>query len=79
MAFVVAPSKPPIRRRQPIHGSLQRHKQRLVSINSSTAGYWDETGQFKNLSLISREPMQVWVDYDGLSSNRCDDGSGQRG
>ncbi|CAN6323873.1 unnamed protein product [Urochloa humidicola] len=38
------------------------------SLNSSAAapaGYYDDaTGAFQNLSLISREPMQVWVDYD---------------
>ncbi|CDY55369.1 BnaA02g36540D [Brassica napus] len=39
----------------------------LISVKSSWAGYWDETGQFKNLSLISRKPMQVWVDYDDLT------------
>ncbi|KAG2332581.1 hypothetical protein Bca52824_003761 [Brassica carinata] len=39
----------------------------LKSERSSLAGWWDEKGQFKNLTLISREPMQVWVDYDGLT------------
>ncbi|CAA7033713.1 unnamed protein product [Microthlaspi erraticum] len=39
----------------------------LISINSSSAGYWNETNQFNNLSLISGAPMQVWVDYDGLT------------
>ncbi|KFK36661.1 hypothetical protein AALP_AA4G153600 [Arabis alpina] len=39
----------------------------LKSEKSFTAGWWDEKGLFKNLSLISRKPMQVWVDYDGLS------------
>uniref|UniRef100_A0A1J3E2X4 non-specific serine/threonine protein kinase n=1 Tax=Noccaea caerulescens TaxID=107243 RepID=A0A1J3E2X4_NOCCA len=39
----------------------------LKSINSSRAGYWDERGQFKNLTLISSKRMQVWIDYDGLS------------
>jgi hypothetical protein len=38
------------------------------SLNSSAAapaGYYDAaTGAFRNLSLISREPTQVWVDYD---------------
>ncbi|KFK30833.1 hypothetical protein AALP_AA6G031600 [Arabis alpina] len=37
----------------------------LISLNSSLAGYWDETGQFKSMKLRSRKPMQVWVDYDG--------------
>ncbi|KAF8085672.1 hypothetical protein N665_0653s0016 [Sinapis alba] len=37
----------------------------LKSVKSSHAGYWDKKGQFKNLTLISRRWMQVWVDYDG--------------
>ncbi|KAL6647101.1 hypothetical protein ACP70R_014538 [Stipagrostis hirtigluma subsp. patula] len=38
----------------------------LTSVQSHTAGYYDDKdGMFKNLSLISGEPMQVWVDYDG--------------
>ncbi|EMS54258.1 L-type lectin-domain containing receptor kinase IV.1 [Triticum urartu] len=38
----------------------------LVSVRSADAGYYDDgTGTFRNLSLISREAMQVWVDYDG--------------
>ncbi|KAF8116518.1 hypothetical protein N665_0017s0073 [Sinapis alba] len=39
----------------------------LKSVKSSPAGYWDEKGQFKDLTLISGEPMQVWVDYNGLT------------
>ncbi|KAG2330863.1 hypothetical protein Bca52824_002043 [Brassica carinata] len=39
----------------------------LTSAKSSPAGYWDEKGQFKDLTLISGEPMQVWVDYNGLT------------
>ncbi|CAA7033715.1 unnamed protein product [Microthlaspi erraticum] len=39
----------------------------LISINSSRAGYWDKTGQFKNLTMITSKPMQVWIDYDGLT------------
>ncbi|KAJ4891857.1 L-type lectin-domain containing receptor kinase IV.1 [Raphanus sativus] len=39
----------------------------LKSEKAAHAGWWDERGEFKNLSLISRKPMQVWVDYDGLS------------
>ncbi|RLN16761.1 hypothetical protein C2845_PM02G14000 [Panicum miliaceum] len=42
------------------------------SLNSSAAepaGYYDDaTGAFRNLSLISREPMQVWVDYDAATA-----------
>uniref|UniRef100_A0A453B8G4 non-specific serine/threonine protein kinase n=1 Tax=Aegilops tauschii subsp. strangulata TaxID=200361 RepID=A0A453B8G4_AEGTS len=38
----------------------------LVSLRSADAGYYDDgTGMFRNLSLISRKAMQVWVDYDG--------------
>ncbi|KAF3537785.1 hypothetical protein F2Q69_00021472 [Brassica cretica] len=37
----------------------------LKSVKSSYAGYWDKKGHFKNLTLISRRRMQVWVDYDG--------------
>ncbi|KAK7256778.1 hypothetical protein RIF29_30254 [Crotalaria pallida] len=35
----------------------------LKSTNSSPAGYY-YSGEFKNLSLISGEPMQLWVEYD---------------
>ncbi|RLN38560.1 hypothetical protein C2845_PM01G41420 [Panicum miliaceum] len=42
------------------------------SFNSSAAapaGYYDDAdGAFRNLSLISREPMQVWVDYDAAAT-----------
>ncbi|CAH2046667.1 unnamed protein product, partial [Thlaspi arvense] len=37
----------------------------LTSVQSSPAGWWDKKGQFKNLTLTSCKPMQVWVDYDG--------------
>ncbi|KAL1225083.1 L-type lectin-domain containing receptor kinase IV.4 [Cardamine amara subsp. amara] len=37
----------------------------LESVKSSSAGYWDEQNQFKNMTLISRKRMQVWIDYDG--------------
>ncbi|CAN6299269.1 unnamed protein product [Urochloa humidicola] len=37
----------------------------LNSTAAAPAGYYDDaTGTFQNLSLISRKPMQVWVDYD---------------
>ncbi|KAL6642045.1 hypothetical protein ACP70R_020226 [Stipagrostis hirtigluma subsp. patula] len=36
----------------------------LSSVASRTAGYYTSSGAFHNLSLISRELMQVWVDYD---------------
>ena len=38
----------------------------LNSTESRMAGYFDDrTGSFNNLSLVSGQPMQVWVDYDG--------------
>ncbi|KAG5583744.1 hypothetical protein H5410_044178 [Solanum commersonii] len=37
----------------------------LRSVAVETAGYFDNTGLFHNLTLISGQPMQVWVDYDG--------------
>ncbi|KAJ8532980.1 hypothetical protein K7X08_015869 [Anisodus acutangulus] len=37
----------------------------LKSVAAHTAGYFDGTGLFQNLTLISGQPMQVWVDYDG--------------
>jgi hypothetical protein len=38
----------------------------LTSVRAASAGYYDdETGSFRNLSLISRKAMQVWVEYDG--------------
>ncbi|PUZ68334.1 hypothetical protein GQ55_2G018500 [Panicum hallii var. hallii] len=40
----------------------------LSSVLSNDAGYYhDKNGSFQNLSLISREAMQVWVDYDGVT------------
>ncbi|KAJ0981869.1 hypothetical protein J5N97_010124 [Dioscorea zingiberensis] len=38
----------------------------LTSINSHTAGYYtgETSRDFRNLSLISGQPMQAWVDYD---------------
>ncbi|CAL4938604.1 unnamed protein product [Urochloa decumbens] len=38
----------------------------LTSVRAASAGYYDDdTGSFRNLSLISRKAMQVWVEYDG--------------
>ncbi|CAL5078172.1 unnamed protein product [Urochloa decumbens] len=37
----------------------------LVSANSTNAGYYSGDGEFKSLTLISHEAMQVWIDYDG--------------
>lgn len=39
----------------------------LYSGKSLPAGYWNETGQFIDLTLNSGDQMQVWVDYDGLT------------
>jgi len=38
----------------------------LKSQTSFPAGYYDNNGAFKNLSLISGRPMRVWVEYDGV-------------
>lgn len=39
----------------------------LTSTKSNTAGYYDDSnnGIFKNLSLVSHKEMQLWVDYNG--------------
>ncbi|RLN32900.1 hypothetical protein C2845_PM03G19360 [Panicum miliaceum] len=40
----------------------------LSSVLSNDTGYYhDKNGSFQNLRLISREAMQVWVDYDGVT------------
>nr|AAR11298.1 lectin-like receptor kinase 7;1 [Medicago truncatula] len=38
----------------------------LKSADSTPAGYYDGYGQFKDLSLSSGYPMQVWIEYDGV-------------
>ncbi|XP_066345417.1 L-type lectin-domain containing receptor kinase SIT2-like [Miscanthus floridulus] len=41
----------------------------MRSLQNHSAGYYDDaTGVFNNLSLISRQAMQVWVDYDGATT-----------
>uniref|UniRef100_A0ACD5YU10 Uncharacterized protein n=1 Tax=Avena sativa TaxID=4498 RepID=A0ACD5YU10_AVESA len=42
----------------------------LISLESSNAGYYlgGEKGGFENLTLISHEAMQAWVDYDAGNS-----------
>ncbi|CAL5035393.1 unnamed protein product [Urochloa decumbens] len=41
----------------------------VVSRVAANAGYYDDdTGMFRNLSLISRKAMQAWVDYDGAAT-----------
>ncbi|XP_060674107.1 L-type lectin-domain containing receptor kinase IV.1-like [Ziziphus jujuba] len=38
----------------------------LRSVKSAPAGYYtDNNGRFRNLTLVSRQPKQVWVEYDG--------------
>ncbi|MCD7454823.1 L-type lectin-domain containing receptor kinase IV.1 [Datura stramonium] len=37
----------------------------LKSVAVQPTGYFDDTGSFHNLTLVSGQPMQVWVDYDG--------------
>ena len=39
----------------------------LDSVNSSSAGYYRDDGNFQNLTLSSYQVMQVWVEYDGGS------------
>ncbi|KAI3843086.1 hypothetical protein MKX03_018341 [Papaver bracteatum] len=39
----------------------------LKSVNSTDPGYFTDDGVYKHLNLTSTEPMQVWVDYDGLT------------
>ncbi|XP_058181380.1 L-type lectin-domain containing receptor kinase V.9-like [Rhododendron vialii] len=40
----------------------------LNSIQSNPAGYFpDQNGDFRDLSLTSGDPMQVWVEYDGIN------------
>jgi len=38
----------------------------LKSANSTPAGYYDDYDRFRDLSLSSGYPMQVWIDYDGV-------------
>ncbi|PHU04198.1 L-type lectin-domain containing receptor kinase IV.4 [Capsicum chinense] len=41
----------------------------LKSLANHTTGYFDDddTGLFHDMTLVSGQPMQVWVDYDGSS------------
>ncbi|KAM7255057.1 hypothetical protein ACFE04_020298 [Oxalis oulophora] len=40
----------------------------LHSVDAEPAGYYDDqNGKFRNLSLISGQPMQVWVEYDDVA------------
>ncbi|XP_042496951.1 L-type lectin-domain containing receptor kinase SIT2-like [Macadamia integrifolia] len=38
----------------------------LQSVESASASYFDKNGRYKNLSLISGDSMQAWVNYDGV-------------
>ncbi|KAL3725572.1 hypothetical protein ACJRO7_030578 [Eucalyptus globulus] len=37
----------------------------LTSEKAAPAGYYQDNGEFNNLSIISGQEMQIWVDYDG--------------
>ncbi|KAK1323198.1 L-type lectin-domain containing receptor kinase IV.1 [Acorus calamus] len=41
----------------------------LKSVESNTAGYHLNNGTFRNLTLISGDPMKLWVEYDGINMN----------
>ncbi|KAK1275394.1 L-type lectin-domain containing receptor kinase IV.1 [Acorus gramineus] len=41
----------------------------LKSVESKTAGYYLNNGTFRNLTLISGDPMKLWVEYDGINMN----------
>ncbi|EOA16169.1 hypothetical protein CARUB_v10004305mg [Capsella rubella] len=36
----------------------------LFSEKANTAGYYEDDGTFKNISLINRKPIQAWIEYD---------------
>ncbi|CAA2964299.1 L-type lectin-domain containing receptor kinase -like [Olea europaea subsp. europaea] len=38
----------------------------LKSVSSKTSGYWDNPDLFRNLTLNSGHPTQLWVEYDGI-------------
>ncbi|XP_058099364.1 L-type lectin-domain containing receptor kinase IV.1-like [Magnolia sinica] len=40
----------------------------LVSNISAPAAYFTNSGGFKNLSLVSGEPMHVWIEYNGVQN-----------
>ncbi|XP_039137030.1 L-type lectin-domain containing receptor kinase SIT2-like [Dioscorea cayenensis subsp. rotundata] len=40
----------------------------VISNKSASAGFTsDDDGQFKKVKLLSDEPIQVWIEYDGLN------------
>lgn len=38
----------------------------VVSVESRPAGYYSNNGAFQNLTLMSGQPMQLWVEYDAV-------------
>ncbi|XP_057970992.1 L-type lectin-domain containing receptor kinase IV.2-like [Malania oleifera] len=38
----------------------------MKSLEAKSAGYYTNKSEFLNMSLISGQPMQVWVEYDGV-------------
>ncbi|KAI3987052.1 hypothetical protein MKX01_036842 [Papaver californicum] len=42
-----------------------------ISVTSKPSGYYTDNnnGGFRNLSLISGDPIRVWIEYDGVSKN----------
>ncbi|XP_071686455.1 L-type lectin-domain containing receptor kinase V.9-like [Rutidosis leptorrhynchoides] len=41
----------------------------IVSVFATTAGYYDQNGVFKNLTLASSQEIRAWVDYDGVTKH----------
>ncbi|CAI0381460.1 unnamed protein product, partial [Linum tenue] len=40
----------------------------LDSLIAAPAGYYDSGGNLRNLTLISGQPMQAWIDYDQVEN-----------
>ncbi|KAK8272827.1 hypothetical protein V6Z11_D11G362000 [Gossypium hirsutum] len=38
----------------------------LISVVSAPAGYFTDEGKFINVSLKSGDPMQIWIEYNGV-------------
>ncbi|MBA0771247.1 hypothetical protein Gotri_019735, partial [Gossypium trilobum] len=38
----------------------------LVSVASASAGYFTDEGKFIYVSLLSGDPMQIWIEYNGV-------------
>ncbi|MBA0591343.1 hypothetical protein Gorai_020021, partial [Gossypium raimondii] len=36
------------------------------SVKSASAGYYTDEGEFINVSLVSGDPMQIWIEYNGV-------------